>query len=51
MDIGVQYLTFSIFCAKFQDKLSIDEHLTYNNEQFGGCLIKIKQVLNILPGF
>ena len=32
MDVGFQYLTFSISYGRFPDKLSIDEHCTHNNE-------------------
>ena len=31
--------------------LPINEYSPHNNEQFGGCLIKIKQILSILQGF
>ena len=34
--------------VEFTDQLSIDKHCTHNNEEFGGSLIKIKQILNIL---
>ena len=50
VDIDIQYLTFKICYDTFQDKLSIGEHCTHNNEQFGRCLGKIKQILIILQG-
>ena len=50
MDVGIQYLTFKICYVRFPDKLSMGEHCTHNNEQFGDCLIKIKQILSILQG-
>ena len=51
MNVGFQYLTFNISYVRFPDKLSIDEHSTHTNGQFGGCFIKIKQILSILQGF
>ena len=38
VDVGVQYLTFKISYVRFP-------------EQFGGCLIKIKQILSTFQGF
>ena len=35
----------------FPDKLSINEHCTHNNKQFGGSLIKRKQILSIYRDF
>ena len=43
----MEYLTFNICNIRFPDKLWIKEYFTHNNEQFGSCLIKMKQVLNI----
>ena len=51
VDVCVKYLTFKICYIRFLDQLWIEEHFTHNNEQFEGCLIKIKQILNILQGF
>ena len=51
MNVGFQYLTFNRSFVWFPDKLYINEHSTYSNGQFGGCLIKIKQILSILQGF
>ena len=31
--------------------LSMNEDSTHNNEQFGGCLIEISQILRILQSF
>ena len=51
VDIGIKYLTFNICYDMFPDTLSIGKHCTHNNEQFGGSVIKIKQILIILQGF
>ena len=51
VNVGVQDLTFKICYVRFTDTLSIVEHCTHNSEQFGGSLIKIKQILNIVQGF
>ena len=47
LDVGVQYLTFKISYFRFPVSIVLDKHFTHNNEQFGGCLIKIKQILTI----
>ena len=44
MDLLHVYLTFPVM-------LPINECSPHNNEQFGGGLIKIKQILGILQGF
>ena len=51
MDLAHEYLTFKLSYAKFPVMLPINEYSPHNNEQFGGCLIKIKQILSILQGF
>ena len=51
MKFASQYLTYKVSYTKLPAKLSIDAHSSHNNEQFGGCLIKIKQILSILQGF
>ena len=51
MEFGPQYVTFKISYAKFQVKLSMDKHSTYNIGQIGGCLIKICKILIILQIF
>ena len=51
MEFAPQYLTFKISYTKFPVKLSIAEHSTHNNGQFGGYLVKIKQILSIFQGF
>ena len=51
MDVCVQDLMFKIRYVVLTDNLSIGKHCTHNNEQFGGCLIKIKQILSILQRF
>ena len=51
VNVSVQYLTFKTSYAKFLVKACIVEYCTYNNEQFGGYLIKIKEILRILQGF
>ena len=50
VDFVPEFLTFNISFAKFPVFLSMDKHSTHNNEEFGGCLIKIYQihVLSIL---
>ena len=50
MDVCVQDLMFKICYVMFTDKLSIGKHCRHNNEQFGGYLTKIKQILSILQG-
>ena len=37
--------------AKFPVMLPINACSPHNNKQFGGCLIKIKQILSTLQGF
>ena len=49
VDVGDKYLTFKITNVKFI--LPINDYSIHYNEQFGGCLIKIKQILSILQGF
>ena len=51
VDLVHEYLTFKLSYSKFQVYLSIYEYTPHNNEQFGSCLIKIKQILSILQGF
>ena len=51
IDIVPRYLPFKISNAMFPVSLSINEYSTHNNGQFGGCFIKIKQILSILQGF
>ena len=51
VDFFHEYLTFKLSYAKFPVMLPIKEYSSHNNEQFGGGLIKIKQILSILQGF
>ena len=51
MDFVPEFLTFKISYAEFPVILFIHDHSTYDNKQFGGCLIKIKQILSILQRF
>ena len=51
MDFDPQYLTFKVSHADSLVKLSIEESSRHNNEKFGGCFIKIKQISSILQGF
>ena len=51
VDLLHEYLTFQVSYAKVPVMLTIYEHSTHNNKQFGGCLVKIKQLLGILQGF
>ena len=39
IELVPQYLTFMIFYIEFPVSLSIYEYSTYNNGQFGACLI------------
>ena len=51
VDLLHEYLTFKVSYAKFSVMLHINEHSPHNYEQFGGFLIKIKQILSILQVF
>ena len=51
VDLLHEYLTFKVSYAKFSVMLPINEHSSHYYEQFGGCSIKIKQILSILQGF
>ena len=48
VEFAPQYLTFKVSFIKFSNELSMEEHTTHYHEQFGGCLIKIYLVFNIL---
>ena len=51
MDVVVKFLlNFKISYTEFIVQLPIDDYSTHNKEQFGGCLIKITQILSILQG-
>ena len=50
MIVGVKFLNFKISYAYFVDQVAIDDHSTHNKGQFGGCLMKITQILSILQG-
>ena len=47
VNIVPQYLTFKIYYAIFLVKLSTNKYSTLYNEQFGGDLFKISQILII----
>ena len=51
VDLLHEYLTFKVSYVKFPVILPINECSPHNNEQFSGCLIKIKQIINISQGF
>ena len=46
-EFAPQYLIFKVSFTKFPVKLSMGGNFSHNNEQFGGCLLKIKQILSI----
>ena len=47
VEFAPHYFIFKVSFTKFPVKLSIDRHSIHTNEQFGGCLIKRKQILSI----
>ena len=49
--VDVQYFTFKLSYIKLLVYASIDEYCFHNIEQFGGCVIEIKQILSNLQGF
>ena len=51
MDVAVKFLNFKISYTYFTVQLSIDECFTHNKGQYGGCRIKMTQILSILQGF
>ena len=51
VDLLHEYLILKVPYAKFSFMLPINERSPHYYEQFGGCLIKIKQILSILQGF
>ena len=51
IDVDLQYFTFKTSYIKLAVNLSIDKYCTHNNEQFGGCFTKIKQILRILQSY
>ena len=51
MELVPQYLALEVSYTKFSVNLSIDDYSTHNNEQSGGCFIKIKQLLISFTGF
>ena len=48
MNVAVKFLNFKI--SYFVDQVAIDDNFTHNKGQFGGCLMKITQMLTILQG-
>ena len=50
IDLVPQYITFRISYDRFPVSLFINKYTTYNNEQFGGCIIKIKHFLKHFTG-
>ena len=51
MELLLEYITFKVSYAKFPVMLHINEYFTHYNEEIGGFLIKIKQILSILQVF
>ena len=51
VDLVHENFRFKLSYAKFPVMLPINEYSLHNNEQFGSCLTKIKQILSILQGF
>ena len=47
----VLFLNILLLRQSSQFYLSMDVYCTHSNEHFGGCIIKIKQILSILQGF
>ena len=51
LDVHAKYLNFKISYPKFAVYLSMDEASTHHDVQFGGCLVKIYQILSNLQVF
>ena len=50
MNVAVKFLNFKMSCTQFVVQVATVESFTHNKGQFGGCLMKMTQILSILQG-
>ena len=50
MNVAAKLLNFKMSYTQFVVQVAIVKYSTHNKGQFGGCLMKMTQILSILQG-